>query len=141
MRSCGANPDTTAVALSSNTNSLPPTGVSVVCLTPSPCAQLVTSNACAFTVQPGHLQAPHTVSAHARDAAEPTNAPIRSAAGPLPELIRHNPLIHMQRTRAAYACLAQIKRQLATALDLKHMALGAELQAVLHVNTPAVSRD
>jgi hypothetical protein len=69
------------------------------------------------------------------------HAPIRSAASPLPELIRHNPLIHMQRARAAHACLAQINRYLAAALNLEHVALGAEFQAVLHVDAPAVSRD
>ena len=69
------------------------------------------------------------------------HAPIRSAAGPLPELIRHHPLIHMQRARAAHACLAQIDRHRAAALNLEHVGLGAEFQAVLHVNAPAVSRD
>lgn len=71
MRSIGPNPDAIGVALrgsvsagseslanshlSSNSNSLPPTGVRMECRTPSPRAHDVTSNVWALTMEPGHL--------------------------------------------------------------------------------------
>ena len=47
----------------------------------------------------------------------------------------------MQRTRATHTRLAQINRHFTAPLHLKHVALRAKLQAILHVNTPTMSRD